>query len=140
MRILFDTDVILDVILDRDPFVEIAAELWELHRQGKIDGLVASVTLVNVFYIARKFIGAQKARKAVEMVISTFEVCPIDESILRGALSSPITDYEDAVQHECALAAGAEGIVTRNIADFQNASLPIFSPGEIEGQVRNIAN
>ncbi len=137
MRVLFDNDVILDVILDREPFAEVASALWERHNAGEIDGLVAAITLVNTFYVARKTIGAQAAREAVAKIVATFEVCAVDEATLRAAIASPIADYEDAVQHECALAAGADALITRNTADFQNATLPILSPLELERRLTN---
>ena len=135
MRILFDTDIMLDVVLERQPFLKAAAALWKRHNDGEIEGVVAAITLVNVFYIARKSKGIEGAREAVRTILTTFEICVVNEADLRAALSSPISDYEDAVQHECALAAGADAIVTRNLADFQNSSLPIWSPPDLENHL-----
>jgi len=82
MRVLFDTDVVLDMILEREPFVEEAAALFESHGRGQIDGFVSGVTLVNVFYITRKSKGLDGARRAVEELLGTLDVCPMDWTVM----------------------------------------------------------
>jgi predicted nucleic acid-binding protein len=125
-----DTDVVLDLVLARDPFVQAAAELFKLHEQGHIDVYIAAITPINVFYITRKFKGADTARQAVKLLLESLAVCLLDHSILSEAYRLPFTDYEDAVQHACATASGLDTIVTRNIDDYKNATLPIVSPAD----------
>jgi predicted nucleic acid-binding protein len=128
MRVLLDTDVVLDYLLEREPFAESAVALFELIAQEACDGYVAAVTPVNVFYLARKDRGMDKARQAVTELLTAMDVCPVDQSTLGTALALPFSDYEDAVQHACATAAGLDAIITRNLDDYKNATLPIFSP------------
>lgn len=135
MRVLFDTDVVLDLVLDREPFVEAAAKLFELHEQGRIDGYISSVTTVNVFYLTRKNKGIAVARQAVEELLTTLNVCALDRFILEDAHRLAFTDYEDAVQHASATANSLDAIVTRNLKDYKNATLPVFSPTDFLNQL-----
>ncbi len=131
MRVLFDTDVVLDLLLDRAPFAADAAALFELHERGGLDGYVSGVTIVNVFYVTRKLKGVDAARLAVEELLKTLGVCPVDRNVLADAQRLPFSDYEDAVQHACAGASALDALVTRNLADYKNAALPVFSPGDL---------
>jgi predicted nucleic acid-binding protein len=128
MRVLFDNDVVLDLVLDREPFVEAAVALFELHEQGRIDGYISGITLINIFYVTRKNKGSARARQAVGELLVMLNVCPLDQSVLEDAHKLAFTDYEDATQHACAVASGLDAIVTRNLDDYKNATLPVFSP------------
>ena len=128
MRVLLDTDVILDVVLAREPFASVSVQLFKLHDEGVIEGCVAAVTPVNVFYFVRKFRDIAVARQAVDLLLDSFTVCPLTAAVLRAAHALPISDYEDAVQHASGTAVGVEAIVTRNVDDYKNATVPIFTP------------
>jgi predicted nucleic acid-binding protein len=128
MRVLLDTDVVLDVVLAREPFAQTSAHLFKLHEQGKLDAYIAAITPINVFYVTRKLKGAEAARQAVELLLSSLAVCPLSHSVLDDTYKLPFADYEDAVQHASATANGLDTIVTRDINDYKNATLPVLSP------------
>ena len=130
MRVLLDTNVILDLFLDRAPFADAAATLWLAHEREQLSVYVAAITPVNLFYIARKLRDEKKAREAVVELLATLNVSAIDQGMLKSALSLPFRDYEDAVQHAAAKAAGVEAIITRNVKDYSAATLQIFTPEE----------
>ncbi|HWX43130.1 MAG TPA: PIN domain-containing protein [Blastocatellia bacterium] len=103
MRVLLDTDVVLDVLLDRAGFVEAATALWEANEQGRIEAYISAITPVNVFYIARKLKGRETARRVAVDLLQVFKVCPLDHPALEAAQALPLSDFEDAVQTcECA--------------------------------------
>jgi predicted nucleic acid-binding protein len=77
-RILLDTDIILDLLLDRDPYAEDAAKLWQANETGRIEGHISAITPVNLYYIARKLKGEALARQGVAEVLMALKVCPID--------------------------------------------------------------
>jgi predicted nucleic acid-binding protein len=135
MRVLFDTNLVLDLVLDREPFVDAAAAVFTLHENGRIRGYISGITMVNVFYLTRKSKGISGARKAVEELLSTLSICPLDQLVLENAHRLTFTDYEDAVQHACATASGLDAIITRNLADYKNATLPVFSPADFLNQL-----
>ncbi len=128
MRVLLDTNVILDLFLDRAPFADAAATLWLAHEREQLSAYVAAITPVNLFYIALKLRDEKTARQAVVELLATLNVCTIDQGTLKSALSLPFRDYEDAVQHAAANAAGLEAIITRNVKDYSAATLPILTP------------
>jgi predicted nucleic acid-binding protein len=128
MRALLDTDVVLDLILVRTPFVTEAAALWVANEEGRFTAAISPVTTVNVFYIVRKFKGLIVARQAVRELLAGLQVCPLDQATLLLAEASPLRDYEDAVQVAVAVASGLDVVVTRNLADYVGAALPTFAP------------
>jgi len=135
MRVLFDTDIILDVFLKRTPFVEAAAALWRANEQGQIEGYVSAITPVNLFYVARKLKGVKTARRAVAELVDAFRVCPVERMILQDALALLLSDFEDAVQHAAAVASRLDVIVTRDLADYAGATLPVVSPADFLKQL-----
>jgi len=137
MRILLDTDVVLDVVLAREPFAQKSAQLFKLHEQGKIDAYIAAITPINVFYITRKLKGADAARLAVELLLMSLAVCPLSHAVLDDAYKLRFGDYEDAVQHASAAASGLDTIVTRDIDDYKNATLPVLSPTDFLKQLES---
>lgn len=131
MKMLFDTNVILDVLLARRPYVESAARLFALADRGRITGVICATTVTTIHYLAEKAVGRAKARKHLRNLLAIFDVACVDREVLERAMQLQFADFEDAVLHEAALAHGAIGIVTRNGKDFAAASLPIFDPGEL---------
>jgi predicted nucleic acid-binding protein len=137
MRVLLDTDVVLDVVLAREPFAQTATQIFKLHEQRKIDAYIAAITPINVFYITRKFKGRQQARRAVALLLRAFAVCPLSQAVLNEAYNLPFADYEDAVQHASAAANGLNTIITRDMNDYKNATLPVLSPTDFLNNLRS---
>jgi predicted nucleic acid-binding protein len=132
MRILVDTNIILDQFLEREPFVEDADALIVAIESERIIGYVTATTLTNIFYIARRQTRSiQLARQAVSETLRLMEICPVDSVILQQAFASNLTDFEDAVQLACAMAESLDAIITRNAGDFAGAILPILSVREL---------
>ncbi|MGB9180961.1 MAG: PIN domain-containing protein [Pyrinomonadaceae bacterium] len=136
MRVLLDTNVLLDHLLERELFAQPASELLELNARGTFEGYVSGITPINVFYIARKFIGRDKLQQFISDLLLAVRVCPIAHEVLNQAFALPFSDYEDAVQHASATASGLDAIVTRNLEDYKNSTLPIFSPTDFLNQLK----
>ena len=98
---------------------------------GRIRGSICATTVTTVYYIAAKDFGRGRAREQVHGLLGLFEVAPVGRDVLDAALDIDISDYEDAVLHEAARAAGATAIVTRNRRDFANAAIPALDPKEL---------
>ena len=132
MRVLVDTNIILDDFLEREPFVEDAAALMEAIESERIVGYVTATTLTNIFYIARRQTRSiELARQAVSETLTLMEVCLVDHAILEAAFPSNLRDFEDAVHLACAMASRLDAIITRNAQDFAGATLPILSTREL---------
>jgi predicted nucleic acid-binding protein len=131
MKVLFDTNVVLDVLLAREPHVKISAQLLNLVDRHEIEGVLCATTLTTIHYLATKAVGARKARRHLQNLLAMFAVAPVDGSVLGQALDLDFADFEDAVLHQAAAAAGCDSIVTRNRDDFSKARLRVFAPNEL---------
>ena len=130
MRVLIDTNVILDYVLERQPFHADAENIILRVAKREFTGYVSSITPINVYYTGRKLKGKDLTIKAVRRLVRLFEVCAADKTILQKAFNANFNDYEDAVQHECAVAENLDAIVTRNTKDYKNATVKVYSPDE----------
>ena len=131
MRVLFDTNVVLDVLLARPPHAAPATGLFDFVARKELDGLLGATTVTTIFYLAAKAIGPQRARRHVSTLLDLFDIASVTRAALSDALGTSFKDYEDAVLHEAARHAGATAIVTRDQAGFAAASLRIYSPAEL---------
>lgn len=131
MRVLFDTDVILDVVLDRPPFAEVCTLLFGHVEEGRVQGTICATALTTVFYLGRKAVGTPRARREVAKLLSLFDIASVNRPVLQGAVALPFSDFEDAVTHEAARLDGAEGIVTRNVQHYKKARLRIYAPADL---------
>jgi predicted nucleic acid-binding protein len=130
VRVLLDTNVVLDVLLDREPFVGDAAEVFSSIEGGALTGLLCATTITTLAYLASKAVGKQQATKQIRQLLSLFEVAPVTRAVLDGALASKAADFEDAVLAEAALQAGAQAIITRNLRDFAHSPVRAHSPAQ----------
>lgn len=137
MRVLLDTDVVMDVITERQPFDVEASEILDRCERGEFEGFITGITPVNVFYVARKAKSVTNLKQKLSDLLQVVNVCLITHANLTDALTSSFTDYEDAVQHACAVENGLDAIVTRNLTDYKNATLPVLSPAEFLKQLKN---
>ncbi|UJB71131.1 PIN domain-containing protein [Acaryochloris sp. 'Moss Beach'] len=135
MKVLIDTNVVLDVLLERQPFVENAIALFEQIELGNIAGAIAATTLTNIFYIIRKAESREAAISAVNRLLIGLQFCAVDRQTVETALSLGLKDFEDSIQLACALLNQLDGIVTRDSKDFIGSQLPIYSPTELLSQL-----
>jgi predicted nucleic acid-binding protein len=131
MIVLFDTDVILDLLLDREPFSKAAAQIFSKVEMGDITGYMCATTVTTIHYLATKVIGTKRAKKSIRKLLSLLEVAPINREVLEGALEGKYKDFEDGVVSEAAHQVEAKIIVTRNILDFRDSIVPAYTPDEI---------
>lgn len=131
MKILFDTNVILDVILNRQPFATNAILLVGAVEEKRLRGLLCATTLTTIDYLVSKALGTEQSRSTLKKLLQLFEVAVVDHTVIQAAIESGIKDFEDAVLYEAAKRAGADGVVTRNKQDFVPVELPIYLPDEL---------
>lgn len=131
MKVLFDTNVVLDLLIDRAPHAEAAARLFAAVERGIIGGCLGATTLTTIHYLSAKTLGREQARQAVADLLTLFEIAPITRPVLEAALTGNFDDFEDSVIHQAACQSGAQAIVTRNGKDFRGAELPVYAPEEM---------
>lgn len=131
MKILFDTNIVLDVLMDRLPFSDAAVELFSRVEDGTISGYLCGTTITTVFYLASKVVGTATAHEEIKKLLSLFEIAPVNRHVLESALALDFNDFEDAVIHEAACHVGVDAIVTRNLKDFKKSRIPVYSSEEM---------
>ena len=131
MRVLVDTDVLLDVALGRNPHVRHAVPIVDLLEQRVLEGYVAWHTIANIYYLVRPKRGKGDARSFLLELAEFVEVAPTTTESLRQAGRLAMRDFEDAMQVAAALACRAEVIVTRNVRDFTRGPVRACSPLEL---------
>jgi predicted nucleic acid-binding protein len=127
-RILFDTNVVLDVLLDRKPHATASAAAWERVETGVVEGLLAAHAVTTIHYLVRKEKGAAKARRIVSAVLKVFGIAAVDSAVVQEALQSSLADFEDAVTAAAARSAGCEYIVTRDPKGFRGFPVRSLTP------------
>ncbi|MCC7162285.1 MAG: PIN domain-containing protein [Anaerolineae bacterium] len=130
MRALLDTDIVLDYLLSREPFVHAASEIWQAAIKGEFEAFVSAITPVNLYYVARKLKGDVAARRAVRGLLAVCRIATTDHSALQQALDLNLQDYEDAVQVASARVMSLDLVVTRNTGDYVGAELSVVSPDQ----------
>ena len=131
MRVLLDTNIILDLLLKRDPWFSEAKALFDAHAEGKLAAHISASMLTDVFYIVGRLLGREQARVAVQTCLSAFEVCAVDREALEAAIALPGADFEDNLQLVCANRSNLAAIVTRDKDGFAGADMPVLSPAEM---------
>lgn len=128
MRVLFDTNVVLDALLERKPWDEAAVVLFDKVESGEIVGHLGATTLTTVYYIASHNKGVDAANTMMRDLLRLFEVAPVNRAVLEGALDLGFVDFEDAVLHEAGRAVGADALTTRNSKHFSKSTLRVYAP------------
>lgn len=129
MKILIDTNVILDVLIDRKEFVEDAVKVLKLCEIKRVEGYVSAMTFPNLVYIMRKQLKREEVKEVVERLCLLLFVAELQAEDIRRAAALEIADYEDALQCAQAMRIKADFIITRNIKDFKNSAVPALTPG-----------
>jgi predicted nucleic acid-binding protein len=135
MKVLLDLNVFLDVVLNREPWVSEAKQVWNAHQSGAIDRFLVATELTNLFYIVRRIAGEPVARTAVRACLATFNIERVDRRILEAADRQPGVDLEDNVCIACAVAAQIDWIVTRDPAGFVQNPIPAVSPADLMARI-----
>ena len=130
MKVLIDTNVIIDYLADRGEFADNAERIFDLCEQNQLTGVITASSITDIHYIMRKFVGREKATENLKLLFTVFEIIDVGKTDLLRAMESAVTDFEDALVAVCAKRAKAECIVTRNIAHFANASVLPMEPGD----------
>lgn len=137
MTILVDTNVILDILLKREPYVNEARIIMTKCADREITGYLAAHTIPNIFYILRKAYSLEERRRFIKNLCEIFRISDLNaEKILSAVENEGFPDFEDSLQEECAVEAMADYIVTRNPGDYGKSRVKVIEPDEF---VRMIA-
>lgn len=135
MKLFIDTNVVLDVLAQREPWFDDSARLLAHIEQGGATGHIAAHTLTTLHYLLAKHLGQQKTAATLIDLTALLRVEPVDHLVLQQALALGWSDFEDAVQAVAAAQCQADYLVTRNPRDFKQSLVPVITPSEFLTQL-----
>jgi predicted nucleic acid-binding protein len=128
-RVLFDTNVLLDVLLAREPHLTDSARALDAAASGQVLGFIAAHAVTTIFYLLERELGGPRAKAVLGGLLGPLVVAPVTDATIRIALAGPLADFEDGVTLAAAQEVGAAVIVTRNGKDFVGGGLAAVHPG-----------
>jgi predicted nucleic acid-binding protein len=136
MRVLLDSNVILDVLLAREPWVAEASDVWRGCLSGAIQGYITATSVTDIYYLSRRQVGHARAIAAIAECLSAFQVLAVAGRDLELAIERSGTDFEDDLQAVVAERAGLDAIVTRDANGFSATPVPVWTPRALLERMR----
>lgn len=130
MKILLDTNIILDILLARKPFVDKAKDIFLLIENDKVEGFICATTITTIHYLIGRHTNKANADRLILEILKLFEVTLVDKNILEKATINNGIDYEDSVIYTSAQEAKIDIIITRDKKGFKNAQISVLNPQE----------
>ena len=135
MKVLLDTNVVLDLMLERDPWRAEAEAIAQAGADGRLQAYICASSITDIFYISRKLAGAARARFIVRTCLDRLQVVSVTRDLLDAAERRGGSDFEDDLQTECAADARLDAIVTRDPKGFAGSPVPVLSPAELLARI-----
>jgi predicted nucleic acid-binding protein len=131
-KIFVDTNILVDLIADRRPFIKFAIQLFSKAEERKVTLYTSSHSIATTHYLLKKYIDEKELREVLYQILEYVQVVAIDHDVVKKGLKSKHKDFEDAIQIISAYSVEKlDCIVTRNIKDFKGAEIPVLSPDEL---------
>jgi predicted nucleic acid-binding protein len=129
--IFIDTDVIIDFLIDREPYSREAAIIFTLIEQKKLKGYVSSLTFSNLYYVLKKIESHNKVIAKLDSISKLLTILKVDQQTIKYAIASGFPDFEDSIQYNCALDyKKIDVLITRNIKDYKGSEIPVMTPAD----------
>lgn len=139
MKALIDTCIIIDALQDRVPFAEDAKALFLAVANRHCNGYITAKSLTDIYYLLHRYTHSdQKTRDILTTLLCLFELLDTTATDCRKAISSAVSDYEDAIMIETAIRSGMDCIVTRNLKDYSKAPVPVYHPADFMKQLTTL--
>lgn len=128
--VFIDTDVILDLFIQREPHHRIALRFFSFLKKNAIQGFTSPVSVANMYYILEKTKDRRYALDKTRRLMQLVRIATLDQQITEAAIGAPYRDFEDSIQYHCALASGMRTLITRNVSDYPKNQLKVLLPDE----------
>jgi predicted nucleic acid-binding protein len=138
-RLLVDTNVILDVLLDRQPHAETSIGVWVAIEAGRSEGYLSAHAITTIYYLIQRDPGPVKAKQLIGLMLRMFRVAAVDGIVLEQALRLPLGDFEDAVTAAAAQVCGCDFIVTRDPKGFRGSPVRALAPEAVLPMLGDLA-
>ena len=130
MRVLLDTNVVLDLLMEREPFSQLAQKIFLKIESKEMQGFLCPTSVTTLYYLLRKHLGKQECNETIQTLLELFEVASLDKNILQESVKNAGSDFEDSVIYTSASHAHIDIIITRDLSGFKNASINVMQPHE----------
>lgn len=138
MKIFVDTNILLDVLTEREPFHKDSAIIWTLVEKNLVKGYISAISVNNIYYISKKMKGKATAEKLVDQIMKNFRIISLTYEILKLSRTLSGKDFEDVIQYFSALQKGCDFIITRNKGDFPQKEIEVVEPVEFIEKYNNM--
>lgn len=135
MVLLIDTNVVLDVLLNRPEFVKASSMIWKICETEQAKGYISALTYANMMYVMRKQLTSEQIEEVFCKLNLIFEFVDFSSAVLERAVNMKWKDFEDAVQSATAESVHADYIITRNLKDFTQSKVMAFTPAELLARI-----
>ncbi len=129
-QVFVDTDIILDLLSEREPFYKDSAQLFSRADKGEIKLFVSSLSFANLNYMLSRQYSADQAKKKLLKFKTLVNVLAVNDKIIDLALSSDFKDFEDGIQYFTSIENNVKIILTRNLKDFKTAEIPVMTAAQ----------
>lgn len=129
-KVFLDTNVVLDLLGERENYYHAAARIATLADKGEIQLVVSALTYATVYYLLSKYEKAALVKEKVQKFKVLAETADLSDKVIEQGLASNFADFEDALQYYCAIAKGCDVLISRNEKDFKMSNIPVLSPTE----------
>ncbi len=137
MKLFFDTNVMLDLLGERDPFYISAAKIATLADKRKLQIIVSALSYATISYFLTRYYGLEKTKDKLRKFKVISKICELDELIIEKGLNSDFSDFEDSLQYYSALRTECDIIITRNGKDFKKSQIPVMTPDEFLNSMKS---
>jgi len=130
MKVLLDTNVVLDVLLERQPYYSASSRIFTLSSKRDIQLFITSTIVTDLYYIVSRILSKKKAKDFLVSLLNIVDICGVEKRIILDAMDSDFKDLEDAVQYFAAMVKNIDIILTRNKKDFKPSKIIVLTPAE----------
>jgi predicted nucleic acid-binding protein len=130
MKILLDTNIVLDLLLERKPFVDFAEEIFINIEKQEIEGFLSPTSITTIYYLLNKYLDKNRCNETIKTLLDLFDIVKVDKKILRESLENSGIDFEDSVIYTSANFANIDIIITRDKKGFKNSKTKVLSPAK----------
>ncbi len=136
-NLFIDTNVMLDLLGEREPFYNSIAKIATIADKGKVKLIVSALSYSTVFYLLSKFEDNEVVKEKFRKFRAISETSDLTNRVIDKGLSSKFSDFEDALQFFCALRMDSNILITRNVKDFKESTIPVMTPDEYLNSLKN---
>ena len=140
MKVLIDTNVVLDILLNRIDFYEDSVSVFVMAEKKLVTGYISASAITDIFFIAKKKLGKKHTKEAIKEILQVFKPATVSDTHIYQALDIDWDDFEDSIQYIVGKSFFADYIITRNSQDYSSSLIPALTPRQFINIITNIVD